>query len=770
MFQNGTGTQARESYYSYYPRGGINQTRQLYSSSSGVQWLTSSRTYDGYGNLLRLTDPRGNSTSWEYSANYQSAYLTSRTEVLKPGGTQLTRLYSYNFTVGTLLSSVDANGYNTTYQYDILGRLTRVNYPHTGSASFGAYNYNDAANYVTITNENGWKTLQIYDGLSRLSKVDRFLNSASYSNRTYGYNWQDKIARLTDERGNTTSYQYDALGRLVQTTEPNNNVTQAFYDDADSRVTTTDEQGNYRCSTYDRLGRLLSTIEYSDANCGPLLLNGNNYVTNYYHDEAGNLRSVTTSNSQSTTYSYDSLNRLIQTSNPDNTLTSYTYDNNGNLANSIDQNGNRTSRSYDSLNRLVNITYYGKTTSMDNYQYDKNGNLLQLGSQNATLGYTYDARNRVLCETYAINKATVISGPCGNGGGGGSVAAGTLITLADGRNVPVQQLTARMRLLSYNVTTGQPSTSTITSMATVDTDNMLVIKTMDGVPLRTDNATIQKLWVKQADGSVGWLSVTLLHTGDYLYLAQRQKWTMVTGMDLVPGHFTMYDIYTTAPYDYLANGFLDPPKSPSGPSTPGGISQAGYSFEYWYGGERLSTITYNDFSSVTYLYDGLGRILNTTYGTINGPAYYASFNYYPNDQIKTIKYANGLTENIAVDKLSRPVNMTLWYANTKPLQLLYSYNRTGTVATVTGKINGATISEAYRYDPLQRLVNSVVKTGTTTTSVSYAYDRVGNRQSQTLNSATTNYVYTLSNNELASSTSSSTTTTYGYDSDGRLLY
>ncbi len=213
-----------------------------------------------------------------------------------------------------------------------------------------------------------------------------------------------------------------------------------------------------------------------------------------------------------------------------------------------------------------------------------------------------------------------------------------------------------------------------------------------------------------------------------------------------------FDYPYDGPYDYLANGYLDPPKSPSGPSTPGGIAQAGYSFQYSYGGERLSTITYNDFSSVTYIYDGLGRILNTTYGTIDGPAYYASFSYYPNDQIKTIKYASGLVENIAVDKLSRPVNMTLWYANTKPLQLLYSYNKTGTVATVTGKVNGATINEAYRYDPLQRLVNSVVKTGAVTATSSFTYDTAGNRLSQTVNGITTSYVNTQSNNELASST------------------
>ncbi len=88
---------------------------------------------------------------------------------------------------------------------------------------------------------------------------------------------------------------------------------------------------------------------------------------------------------------------------------------------------------------------------------------------------------------------TVTSGSGGCGGSGGSVAAGTLITLASGTNVPVQNLKIGSQLLSYNVTTNQFASATVTKMTTVTTDNMLIIKTLDGRSLRTDNATIQKL-------------------------------------------------------------------------------------------------------------------------------------------------------------------------------------------------------------------------------------------------------------------------------------
>jgi hypothetical protein len=140
------------------------------------------------------------------------------------------------------------------------------------------------------------------------------------------------------------------------------------------------------------------------------------------------------------------------------------------------------------------------------------------------------------------------------------VAVGTLITLANGTQVPVENLRPGMGLLSYNVGTNQFVTSTITRMEVVPTDDKLVIHTEDGPALVTDNATIQKLWVRQSNGNTGWMSVTQLRVGDYLYQPLEQEWTRVDQIDFIPGSFIMYDIYTTAPGNYIANGYLDPMK------------------------------------------------------------------------------------------------------------------------------------------------------------------------------------------------------------------
>src|SRR5438093_5868848 len=195
-------------------------------------------------------------------------------------------------------------------------------------------------------------------------------------------------------------------------------------------------------------------------------------------------------------------------------------------------------------------------------------------------------------------------------------------------------------------------------MFSVQNDNMLVIRTLDPLPLRVDNATAQKLWIKTADGTIGWYSVTQLRTGDYLFNAIDQRWTPVVRIEKAPaGTHIMYDIYTTAPYDYIANNYLDPPKIPgggslsSGPSvagsTPSGVVASGYSFTYTYSGDALTTITYSDYYSISYAYDGLGRVSRV----LGSPSTIASLTYYKNDLLNSTTYGNGLIQGYKYDNL-----------------------------------------------------------------------------------------------------------------------
>jgi hypothetical protein len=148
-----------------------------------------------------------------------------------------------------------------------------------------------------------------------------------------------------------------------------------------------------------------------------------------------------------------------------------------------------------------------------------------------------------------------------NCGGGGSVAAGTLITLADGSQAPVQNLRVGMEVLSYDLTSQRYTVSTIYSLTTVKVSNLMIIQTGSGPALRVDQNPAQKVYVKLLNGATALVSVTDLRVGYDLFEALTQTWVPITGISYVNnGHYVMYDIYTTAPGNYIANGYLDPIK------------------------------------------------------------------------------------------------------------------------------------------------------------------------------------------------------------------
>jgi hypothetical protein len=127
--------------------------------------------------------------------------------------------------------------------------------------------------------------------------------------------------------------------------------------------------------------------------------------------------------------------------------------------------------------------------------------------------------------------------------------------MADGSKVPVQNLRVGDRMLGYDPLTGKYTVSIVNKITIVNTNNMLIIHTAEGTPFRTDANPRQTLWVKTAAGKIGWLPVTQIKPGDYLFTVH--GWVRVTKIDYIPnGTYAMYDIFATVPY--FASGYLDP--------------------------------------------------------------------------------------------------------------------------------------------------------------------------------------------------------------------
>lgn len=386
-YQNGAGSNKIESYYLYSNFG--NQLEQ--KDRLDTQWLITAFIYDSYGNVLTSTDAKGNQTSYEYSATYQSAYPTKISNTV--GGVVLATQFAYNFTTGDMITATSPSANLTDYRYDSIGRLYKVIQPAIGGVrAERRIAYDDINNIATIFDENGNYVKYYYDGLARMTKLETYANSSVYSTETYTYYWNSKLRSRTDPTGNVTTYEYDFLTRTVKLTHPDGTYRQWIYDDVNVKVTFKDEKLHPTDYDYDWLGRLVTVTEYLGAQ-------GSN--TYYTYDRVGNLLQIKDALNQITSYTYDSLNRPTRIDFPDATHETRSYDKVGNLVSRTTQNNTVLQYAYDQINRLTKISYPdGSTVS---YTYDKDSNRLRMVDSASTTDYTYDPRSRLLSETRTID-------------------------------------------------------------------------------------------------------------------------------------------------------------------------------------------------------------------------------------------------------------------------------------------------------------------------------------------------------------------------------
>ena len=398
-----------------------------------------SHEYDALGQRTRVTDPLGNQTSYTYDANgnqlsvtdanghttiYDYDALNRRIRTIFPDGSQINVSYD---ALGRKTAETDQAGVVTQYAYDALGRLTQVTDALTGITS---YTYDEFGNKLTQTDAEGRTTSWTYDNVGNV--LSRSLPLGQVETFTYdGYG--NKLTH-TDFNGDTVSFSYDSLNRLVLKTYPNastvaysytatgkvagvsdvNGTTNYSYDSRDRLVRVDNPDGSFIAYAYDAMGNrtelttpagtafytfdALSRLEsVTDVNGG---------VTVYTYDAAGNRASVNYPNGSLTSYSYDSLNRLIylENSRSDTSIISsyqYTLGAAGNRTRIVEHDGRTVDYVYDALYRLVSeqVTDLVNGDSRVDYTYDAVGNRLTKEVDSLiTLNYSYDGNDRLLSE------------------------------------------------------------------------------------------------------------------------------------------------------------------------------------------------------------------------------------------------------------------------------------------------------------------------------------------------------------------------------------
>jgi RHS repeat-associated protein len=359
----------------------------------GKSTQTTSYGYDAHGNPTKMVDPLNHAWSYEYDNQ------GNRTSEIDPEGDKRTFAYNED-SQETSMVSPDGNAkgaepsqYTTKTERDAQGRPTTITDPlgHTNK-----YLYDANGNIESETDANGHTTTYTYDADNEPIEVKE-PNGASTET---AYDAAGQVISQTDADKHTTTYTRNLLEEATETTDPLGRVTVKEYNpDGDLGVVRGVENEHYTSYSYDPADRLIH-IYYLDEEPADVT---------YEYDAGGN-RTKMIDGTGETGYSFDKLDRLVQSTDGHGDNTGYEYDLNGNQTKLTYPNGHQITRAYDSAGRLKSVTDWNSNTTT--FTYDPNSNLTTTtfpsatGEQDKT---TYNDANQVMKITMAGNGLKVLA-------------------------------------------------------------------------------------------------------------------------------------------------------------------------------------------------------------------------------------------------------------------------------------------------------------------------------------------------------------------------
>ncbi|HEX3183934.1 MAG TPA: hypothetical protein VHQ94_04015, partial [Pyrinomonadaceae bacterium] len=363
------------------------------------RWITTSNTYDAYGNVATSTDARGKVTQFFFD---DSTHALPTRVVIDPQngtGTQTTTTV-YDLSTSLVTSQTDANGQQSTIDYtnqllgaaDPFGRpgITRgpvININGTNHQRRVTTTYLDSSRQVIVAtdlnaeNDKLLKTRTTSDMLGRPVLSEQTEDGSNYTISVKNayldmgrVTLMSSAMRSTDSSTDSwTRVTKDNAGRAIEVvtfggaTQPawtgttgihTGTITTAY---EANFTTVTDQAGKLRRSMTDAAGRL-RRVDEPNASGSLGSTTAPEQPTSYSYDVFDNLINVT-QGSQTRTFAYDSLSRLRSAVNPESGTINYLYDDAANLLVKTDARGVSAHFEYDGINRVTRRWYNGSNST-----------------------------------------------------------------------------------------------------------------------------------------------------------------------------------------------------------------------------------------------------------------------------------------------------------------------------------------------------------------------------------------------------------------------
>lgn len=625
--------------------------------------------YDPASSTTSVTEKDGH--VWQYTVDSANGLVTEKTD---PDGNSISYTYDSAGRVLTQITPVDTGiSYIKEFQYDAGGNITDVQGHarrdgsppvddpvdlHLGFA-YDLANFDQTTSYtdylanqtVTMTYDqdgsyNRTRTTGPFGTVTTRQHANGNIHDVAYpdgASRTYGYTSSGILQSVTDKHNIKTEFSDFTARGLPQT------------------VKVFDSTGAVKFTSvfaYDALGRLKSKT---------VIGTSDNYVTTYGYDQMGNVTQTTDANGNPTTVAFNYKGLPKQLTDALGKVTDLEYVSAENLAALIDANGNRTGFSYNSRGMLAKET--PPVGVPIRYEYYPSGLLKQ--NINDSTGQSI--------AVYTYNAAQKLSG----------------ISYADGT----------WASFGYDGTGRLATASNQNSSYTYEYHPSGLLKkeisTNGTLEYEYDPAGRRQLLKTTIGADVH--NVTYGYTGDRLSSITSNKAGLFGfGYDTLDRRSSLtYPNGITGTYTYNA----DQPRWLTGISYQG--AQPVYSVTYPTFDKVGNRTAKNEGSLITYGYDAVYRLLNSTAGEV--------FTY---DSAGNRLSDAARLYTITAGNVMAAVGSTAYtydsYGNTlKAGPWGYTWNSSGHLA---GASNGSTVA-------------------------SYTYDPFGRRICKTVNGVTTNYVY-----------------------------
>jgi RHS repeat-associated protein len=392
--------------------------------------------YDGDGQLVLVTDEGGG--QWGYGYDDDGGHLLeTATDPKQTGESSPAQLENTYDAFGRVVLQTDRASKTTTFDYTTVPDATIVTDPD-GKKTADFYDGNGLRTKVTqgygTTSAVSWDYEYDLDTLGITKITDPNLNEwrAGYDSAGNRISTQDPLGRttsatfnawnlpatVTDAEAVTTTFDYDAAGNLESMSTPLDLVStrtlgyaMGDVDHPGDVTSMTDARGKTTTFGYDAYGYRNSLTDPL-GNEATATLNDLGWVTSTVAPR-GNAPGATTADFESV-FTHDAYGNVLTFEGPEGASDVRTYDDNRNLETATDAENKTTTYSYDDDDKLIGITR-PDSTSVSNDYTDAGRLWKQIDAAGQQTVFTYDPVGRLVTQTDPTGAVTGFGyDPAGN--------------------------------------------------------------------------------------------------------------------------------------------------------------------------------------------------------------------------------------------------------------------------------------------------------------------------------------------------------------------